>query len=716
MYCQKAMLDVSNCGHEARLSSVVKGKAADIDNNINAGLLAADSLLTSADIPSVDISDGNISDDLLGTDMDDIADMLFAADDIFDDLLGADIPGGNISDEPHSTDMDDSGDESSSASQCQNAHIADIPGDQYQIAQRRRGMNLIDSFDMGRRHRYMLSGSSKARARKWQKLHAHWKRNKGKPNRQRKRKGKGKVTAVDDSGSSSQRRKPRHRHSQSTKKIQQSAKDDPKKAVLVDARQRKIAVRQHAKDVKRCGKDLLDHLKKVIGARQIVCPNRPKNPESIEQKATRAANATAAKRWKSADFAKEFVGIDPGRLAAWVAARLDDPSWTCSLSTREYYELCGFKNDMAQTASEIDGVAGLRDWMSRMPTAKTATSQETLQRLRYTYRSEHFRELMELSLDIKKRIRRWETYKRQQRVIAEACQRLTHGLIRDTTVICVGDGKFSTSSRGYCPSPTMSRLVEYLCRDGWHVIYVWEFNTSQVCSHCCRQFEDDYMPYKMCKVGDAADGHAYYYKPKKSHFTRHCTVCNEIWNRDVNAAHNIAYLGMLQYYMRQRPRCFSKRLQDPPTYVVRRQLAQSAQAVERAAAAFGAEAVTPTAAEDIDIDMEDADDDYDDDYDDDSEDDSEDDAEAHRERKAQAMADIVASPQRFIEALAKVRPARTSKKVTKGLEKREGQKAASTKAKMKGKRSADSSKAASAPKKAKTKKAKTKKPASKKKD
>ncbi|KAJ2755949.1 hypothetical protein GGI19_001243 [Coemansia pectinata] len=73
------------------------------------------------------------------------------------------------------------------------------------------------------------------------------------------------------------------------------------------------------------------------------------------------------------------------------------------------------------------------------------------------------------------------------------------------------------------------------------------------------------------------------------------------------------------------------------------------------------------------------------------------------------MADIVASSQRLIEVLAKARPAldpeaeRASvlKKVTKGLEKREAQK---------------HSKAAAAPKKAKTKKPASKKPALKKKD
>ncbi|KAJ2463075.1 hypothetical protein GGI03_004074 [Coemansia sp. RSA 2337] len=88
------------------------------------------------------------------------------------------------------------------------------------------------------------------------------------------------------------------------------------------------------------------------------------------------------------------------------------------------------------------------------------------------------------------------------------------------------------------------------------------------------------------------------------------------------------------------------------------------------------------------------------------------------------MADIVASPQQFIERLARARPvldpeaerARTFNKVTEVLEKWEAQKAVSAKAKMNVKRSAGSSKATSVPKRAKTTMSAPKKPAPKRKD
>ncbi|KAJ2050215.1 hypothetical protein GGH13_008815, partial [Coemansia sp. S155-1] len=57
--------------------------------------------------------------------------------------------------------------------------------------------------------------------------------------------------------------------------------------------------------------------------------------------------------------------------------------------------------------------------MSKIPTAKTARSQETLKRLRYLYQLPYFQEMMDLNHNIKKRIRRWEAYKRKQGFIAE---------------------------------------------------------------------------------------------------------------------------------------------------------------------------------------------------------------------------------------------------------------------------------------------------------
>ncbi|KAJ2884311.1 hypothetical protein H4R27_002192 [Coemansia aciculifera] len=459
-------------------------------------------------------------------------------------------------------------------------------------------------------------------------------------------------------------------------------------------------------------------------------PNAPKKPESVKKKATHLANAAAeaaeaaaaaARDWTTDHFDREFVSIDPGRKTTIEARRLRDPNWKYSLSTNEYYELCGVNDDRDADAREIDHIHGLRQWMSTIPAAKTATSQETLKRLRYLYRSLHFRDMMELNIDIKRRIRRWETYKRKQSFIAQVCRRLTKGLDKNKATICFGDGGFSNSSSGHRASISMQPFIDFLRREGWHVIVVSEMNTSQVCSYCCRLFEYDYMPYKVCDVGSAADGHAYFYKPASNHFVRRCSVCHAILNRDGNAARSIGYLGMLEYYKRQRPLCFTKHLQEPPAYVVRRQSAQSAQAAERAAAAFDTETpaapvapappVVPPMAGDTEVPLSNTkrrrlehrvarsig-------------------AELGRERKAQEVADIVASPNRYVERLVNARPsldpaaewARVYDKITKRANKQKEKKAASDKAKTKTKRTATTSTTEEpapeepAPKKAKT--------------
>ncbi|KAJ2736426.1 hypothetical protein IW152_000787 [Coemansia sp. BCRC 34962] len=92
--------------------------------------------------------------------------------------------------------------------------------------------------------------------------------------------------------------------------------------------------------------------------------------------------------------------------------------------------MCGYDDDKKKAAKKIDDIDGLRDWMSRTPTAKAASSQETLKYLRYIYRSSYFRQHMELQLDIHTRIDRWGTFKCQQQTIAQICHSLTEGLGR----------------------------------------------------------------------------------------------------------------------------------------------------------------------------------------------------------------------------------------------------------------------------------------------
>ncbi|KAJ2324701.1 hypothetical protein GGI00_005253 [Coemansia sp. RSA 2681] len=74
----------------------------------------------------------------------------------------------------------------------------------------------------------------------------------------------------------------------------------------------------------------------------------------------------------------------------------------------------------------------------------------------------------------------------------------------------------------------------------------------------------------MCGLNENADRFSHDYKAKKKHFVRRCTnpSCRIIWNRDTNAALNIAFLGMLSFYSDQqnlpdRPFYFRKKLAEP---------------------------------------------------------------------------------------------------------------------------------------------------------
>ncbi|KAJ2065007.1 hypothetical protein GGI17_000608 [Coemansia sp. S146] len=238
----------------------------------------------------------------------------------------------------------------------------------------------------------------------------------------------------------------------------------------------------------------------------------------------------------------------------------------------------------------------------------------------------------------------------------------------------------------------MQPFIDFLHHEGWHVIVVSEMDTSQVCSYCCQQFKYDYMPYKVCDVGSAAGCHAYFCKPASNHFVRRCSVCHAIMNRDGNTARSIGYLSMLEYYKRQRPLCFTKHPQKPPAYAVRRQLAQLTQAAERAGAAFDTETpAVPSVAGNAEVPLSNTkrrrlehrvarsig-------------------AELGRERKAQEVADIVASPNWYVERLVNACPtldpeagwAKVYNMITKGEKKQKEKKVASDKAKTKIKKTA----------------------------
>ncbi|KAJ2838504.1 hypothetical protein FBU31_000906 [Coemansia sp. 'formosensis'] len=282
-----------------------------------------------------------------------------------------------------------------------------------------------------------------------------------------------------------------------------------------------------------------------------------------------AINAIDAKARKAADIYAEllhpdheYIGGDPGKKTVLSLAKLGDPKWSCEFSAKQYHEDSGSTWRASYMNQQIDRL-GLREWMSKTPTSKTVSSDETLELLRYLFKTKDFDAYMQMHQKPKVRKVRWCKYEQTQRTIAKMCGMITKSHKREKTTFCIGDAEMN-NMRGCMPSPRVKKFTDYLVRTGWSIIMVRETNTSQVCSSCMMRLQDDQVPVRLCDVGSNRDPFRCQGRPSNRHFVRRCTACGVMWNRDYNAARNIAYLGMLQCLGLPRPWFFSKHLEDPP--------------------------------------------------------------------------------------------------------------------------------------------------------
>ncbi len=109
------------------------------------------------------------------------------------------------------------------------------------------------------------------------------------------------------------------------------------------------------------------------------------------------------------------------------------------------------------------------------------------------------------------------------------CQKLLHDVCKKIrkngkrTVVFFGAAKFATSSRGHMASPRALILRALSRFPGVAVILVDEFRTSKICSKC-RTLMDGPSPFDSWRL-------------------KTCPHCRIVWNRDVNAARNMLYIG-----------------------------------------------------------------------------------------------------------------------------------------------------------------------------
>jgi hypothetical protein len=257
-----------------------------------------------------------------------------------------------------------------------------------------------------------------------------------------------------------------------------------------------------------------------------------------------------------------WIGVDPGRKNVVTAAELDDENdhWSFKLTAKEYHHRIK-ANERKQQKEACFRRAGVLDWLQESPTMKTHSAGASLECIRRTFATNHLSRVFAVTNSRQAKHLRWRVHIHRMKTLDQVCRAIAGDNPRNT-IVGYGSGSFNPSSPGHKPTPTRDRYIKnrlkYVHR--LTVLDVWEFNTSQICS-CC------FAPVKLCGVATRQDP---FMTPANiitnHHFVRRCTNprCRTIWQRDVNAARNIAYLALHMAYQVDRPDPFKVSVPQPP--------------------------------------------------------------------------------------------------------------------------------------------------------
>ncbi|KAJ1911768.1 hypothetical protein LPJ71_002852 [Coemansia sp. S17] len=133
----------------------------------------------------------------------------------------------------------------------------------------------------------------------------------------------------------------------------------------------------------------------------------------VDTEQRKKAAALAAIR----DLNHVHIGGDPGVKTYATFSRIDKV-WVCSFSAKQYHTDSGSTWRAAEMSRLIDQF-NLRQWMSRIPSSKTASSEKTLKMLRYLFATNAFNRYLQMHQLIRVRIMRWRKYEQQQSTIAK---------------------------------------------------------------------------------------------------------------------------------------------------------------------------------------------------------------------------------------------------------------------------------------------------------
>ena len=120
-------------------------------------------------------------------------------------------------------------------------------------------------------------------------------------------------------------------------------------------------------------------------------------------------------------------------------------------------------------------------------------------------------------------------YNRRQKALNKLCKDIG----KEADIIAIGDPVFSSVSRGYAPTPTLTivKELQHLYPNKVHLID--EYKTSKLCSTCHLQ----QLEFTKMKIPGSG---------RTNMRIQRCKNCKTYWNRDVNAARNMRALFVHQ--------------------------------------------------------------------------------------------------------------------------------------------------------------------------
>jgi hypothetical protein len=262
---------------------------------------------------------------------------------------------------------------------------------------------------------------------------------------------------------------------------------------------------------------------------------------------------------------QRVVGLDPGKSPDFLTGVVVQGVWDgierqsgeIRLGTREFYHRAGFKKRtflMGQWMARDVDVAWFNE---RAPTGDGLGLEEFSKRVTAVTASMYALIRFHTARRVRKLRRRVTVQK--QREVDRVCAEITGGKV---TVVAFGAATVGKGgAKGQCgPCEAVRRRLSSHHRAT--VVMVEEFRTSRMCSTCLSGIGGFRVLRRrriieggMLTVSVGGDG-----SHETCHNVRACTnpLCRIVWNRDVNAARNIAWICMSIARGESRPAEFTR--------------------------------------------------------------------------------------------------------------------------------------------------------------